>query len=640
MSESLLTQDSYLGINVPPLPDSLIPIIALDLDTFPTRASYPEYLLIDDLQKSISRIQPEASNLHIMEAATEISADYALACHPLAKVLRQSPQQIAEEIAAQFTPLTNEALGEVSAQNGYINFVVENNTFGNQILQNIENLNDNYGEINLGNGKTVVIDCSSPNVAKFMSVGHLRSTVIGESLARIWRATGHEVIRDNHLGDWGTQFGMLVAAHERWSDEYEEIRDNTNPVQGLYKLYVRIHEESEKERLVLAAEQGITDPEKIKDIETSLEKEGREWFHKLEGGDKTALELLKWSTTQSLAEFQKIYDQLGTKYEYMLGESFYVGMLPEIVQFLRDKHIATDNADGSVVVDLEQEKLNRLIVQKKDGSSLYSTRDLATIVARVAWFHPKRIIYVVGGDQTEYFKQLFVTSNKMTDGTGPELEHVSFGLIKIKLPDEEEAQKMSTRAGRVVFLGEVLDLAINKAREKTNQVSGQLSETERESIAQKVGVGAVIFSDLGQGRERNIDFDVEKAITFEGKSAGYIQYAHARASSLIRRATDAAVQINNDEPVILGTDSETNLVKHLGHFPEAIIKAQDSNNPSVIAEYTYQAASMFSDFYRENSVFNEPDPNIRNGRLRIARAAAQVIKNGLNLLCIEAPERM
>lgn len=627
---------SYLGIPVPALPDSAIPLTKPDLTHFPNRKDYPVYVLTDHLNQAITRTRPEVkqAGVSITSAASQIDADYALACHSLAKILKQNPLQIAQGIASELERSKPPDIQKIEATNGYVNFVVDAATFGNSVLQNIEASGDKYGQINLGNGDTVVIDCSSPNVAKFMSVGHLRSTIIGESLTRIYRATGHTVIRDNHLGDWGTQFGMLARAYELWAHDYAELRDNTNPIQGLYKLYVRIHEESERERDQEAERLGIIDPKAKGEIETALEKDGRRWFQRLEAHDEQALQLLNWATEQSWTEFQRVYDLLGSKYEYLLGESFYVSMLPAVLQHLREQGIATLNDTGAIIVDLEDRKLNRLVVQKSDETSLYATRDLATLVARTAWFNPKKILYVVGADQTEYFQQVFATFDKMTAGTSPDLEHISFGMITLP------GGRMSTREGRVVFLEEVLNESIARAKQKTDEISTNLPEEERQIIAKQVGVGAVIFSDLGQGRERNIQFDWNKALSFDGYTAPYIQYAHARTRALLRRAQEEGVEIRSDIPPRFDSEPESDLIKHLGNYPVAIVRATGTNRPSILAEYVYTTADLFSRFYKQVSVFNAPTPDLINTRLRLSRATAQVIKNVLDLLCIEAPERM
>lgn len=625
---------SYLGIPVPTLPESIIPIVKPGTETMPQSNQYVLANVKERLKSRIIALNPDLpeSEIKISEPPAEIEADLAIACHGMAKVLRKSPVAIAQNLADDFNKNPNpQSVKLAYGENGFLNFLFDDNALGSQTLTEIETYQDRYGEQNIGNGNTMVIDCSSPNVAKFMSVGHLRSTIIGESLARIHKASGYTVIRDNHLGDWGTQFGMLARAHELWANDYEELRDNTNPVQGLYKLYVRIHEEVEQEKTAERIRLNLSEKD---DVETPLEHQGRRWFQKLEQGDEQAVQLLKWATEQSLTEFQRVYDVLGSEYEYMLGESFYVPMIPAVLQYMKERGIASSDETGATVVDLSAKKLNRLVVQKSDSTSLYATRDIATLVARSAWFKPQRIVYVVGEDQQEYFKQIFATFNMMTDESGPLTEHVHFGMIR--LPEG----KMSTRAGRVIFLEEVLDEAIDRARQKTSQISKNLSAEEKETVARQVGVGAVVFFDLGQGRERSINFDWDKALSFEGRSAPYIQYAHARMKALLKRAQEEGINLEPDLPFELGDPTEATLVKHLGRFPESIALAGFTNRPDIVAEHVYRTASLFTDFYGKVKIFNELDSDHKNTRLRLTRATAQVISNGLNLLCIEAPERM
>lgn len=624
---------SYLGINVSPLPNSIISIIRPDLTKTPRSNQYVWASLKEQLKSHILSLNSALTEtgVQIIEPPSKIHADLTVVCHEMARILRKNPVQIAQELTSGFNQNPNpEAIKQADAQNGYLNFQLSPDTFTSQVITEIETYRNRYGEQNIGAGKTTVIDCSSPNVAKYMSVGHLRSTIIGESLTRIHKARGYTVIRDNHLGDWGTQFGMLIRAHELWSQDYEELHDNTNPVQGLYKLYVRIHDEVEKEKA--AERQRLGDPEA--EMETQLEKEGKKWFQRLENGDEEALKLLRWATKQSLSEFQKVYDLLGSSYEYMLGESFYISMLPAVLQYMRERGIATLDETGAMIVDLSERKLGRLVVQKSDGTSLYATRDLATLVARCAWFQPASILYVVGEDQQEYFQQVFATFDKMTDTKRPHLEHIHFGMIK--LPEG----KMSTRAGRVIFLTDVLDEAIERARQKISEINKNLSPEEKETIARQVGVGAVVFFDLGQNRERSISFDWDKALSFTGYSAPYIQYAHARMSALLRRAQEEKVELRTDLPIQVIDPSEFLLIKQLSKFPEAVALAGARNSPDIIADHVYRTANLFNDVYKKVSVFNEPDVGIKNTRLRLTQAAARVVKKGLNLLCIEAPERM
>lgn len=627
-------KEQYLGIPVPALPKSNIPITKPDLLHIPHSDQYIWTAMQRDLVSHLIGLNPALAEfgVQVTTSIPKIAADLTVICYEMAKTLRRNPVQIAQDLATGFNLDPNPStIQEASAQNGYLNFRLNMNVFGNQVLSEIETYQDHFGEQNIGDGKTIVIDCSSPNVAKYMSVGHLRSTIIGESLARINKAGGYTVIRDNHLGDWGTQFGMLARAHELWANDYEELRNGTDPVKGLYKLYVRIHEEVEKEKIAEREKLGLDEKESV---ETPLEREGRVWFQRLESGDEKATGLLRWATQQSLSEFQRVYSMLGSQYEYLLGESFYIPMIPDVLRYMREKNIASKDETGATVVDLSTRNLNRLVVQKSDGTSLYSTRDIATLVARSAWFDPHKIIYVVGEDQQEYFQQIFATFDMMTENTGPQKEHVHFGMIR--LPEG----KMSTRAGRVIFLEDVLNEAIDRARQKTNELSRNLSEEEKNAIARQIGVGAVVFFDLGQTRERSINFDWDKALSFTGRSAPYIQYAHARMKAVLRRAQEEEMELRFDLPILPTSQPENNLIKHLSKFPEAIAKAGATSNPDIIAEYTFRTADLFTDLYGKVRIVNEPNEDRRNTLLRLTKASAQVVKNGLNLLCIEAPEKM
>ena len=616
-------------IEVPQLPESLIPIESPDLQQFKS----PDDYIFPHVRNEVTAIARDFAvrfddpKIKPEEPPKGVASDIAIACQRIARVLHRPPdvisRELAEELVEQASQNGEESfIKSITADKGYINFEFDAQNLGTAILEEIEQDGENYGKQNIGDGRTVVIDCSSPNVAKFMSVGHLRSTVIGESLARIYKAGGYKVIRDNHLGDWGTQFGMLGRAHELWYDDIKA--EGVSEVQILYQLYVKMNEEVEKEK------------ESNSEKESILATEGREWFKRLEEGDPKAADLLQWATKESLAEFQHIYDKLGVGFEYMLGESFYIGMVPQLVEFMLKEGVAAQDEKGAIVVDFDSNKKNRLVIQKSDGSSLYSTRDLATIIARKKWFNPDKILYVVGGDQKEYFEQVFEAFGKMEAGQNPptQLEHVSFGMIS--LPEG----KMSTRKGRVVFLGDVLDEGIERAEVKLKSSNRDLTAEEIEVTAQQIGVGSVIYFDLGHARERNIKFDWDEALSMEGNSAPYIQYSHARAESVLRKAEEQGIQINKNETSHIELNSEVALIKQLGKFPEAIARAIRDNEPSIVGEYVFRTADHFNQLYREARIVDEKDPLKRNTRLRLASATAQVLRNGLDLLSIKTPARM
>lgn len=613
------------GVPIPPLPESEIPIVTPDTERMPTAEEYPFLKVKSLIQDRINGLTSSESSdqLPVMEAASNIDADFAVAVHSLSSVLRQSPLEIAKEFAEK---LNSESVDgyvlNTYAENGYLNFETDNNRIGSEILSQVEREGDNYGELNIGDGKNVVIDCSAPNIAKFMSIGHLRSTIIGESLSRIYRAGGYTSIRDNHLGDWGTQFGMLGRAYELWGEDIPEIRDGTDPVKGLYDLYVKMHDEIEKEK------------EDNPGGESQLQREGREWFRRLEEGDPQAQEMWEWTHARSLEEFQRVYDLLGAEYEYQLGESVYIPMLPAINRTLEERGVATVDESGALIVDLEEAGLPRLVVRKSDGTSLYASRDMATLITRKAWFNPDKILYAVGSDQSGYFQQVFKTFDRLDPDNKTEIEHTYFGMVS--LPEG----KMSTRRGRVVFLEDVMRESISKARELIESSDKDLTEEEIEEVSRQVGVGALIYADLGQGRERDIQFDMEKALSLETNSGPYIQYTHARALAVLRRAEEERVEIVPDTNAEFETDGEIELIKQIGRFPQALQKAIDRNQPSTIAEYTFKTADLFNKFYQNTHILSDKNEVRKNTRLRLTAASAQAIRNGLNLLGIESPEKM
>ncbi len=616
----------YAGISIPPLPESSIQIVEPNLATLPHSREYIHLGLKVNLQYLIAGlIQTEPEEVRLSDPPKEFPADYALACHPLARSLKRNPVDIANSLATQVNSgLRPNLIERVYAQNGYINFAIDNNLYGEKVLQEIEAGRDSYGEQNIGEGRKVVIDCSAPNIAKYMSIGHLRSTVIGESLHRIYQTLGFTAIRDNHLGDWGTQFGILGYAYEMWKDEIPELEEGGDSVKGFYKLYIKMHEEIEREE------------KEHPDGESPLRQAGKAWFQKLENGDPEARKLFNWAWGASLREFQRVYDLLGVKFEYTLGESFYVdqGMIPNVVNALKQSGVAKTDEQGAVVIPLEETKLRPLIIQKSDGTSLYSTREIAALVCRIAWFDPASILYVVGADQKEYFQQVFAAADKITGGNSPDLKHVYFGMVS--LPEG----KMSTRRGRLIFLEDMLSEGVSRAKQRMQETDRNLSEIEITDVSRQIGIGAAIYFDLGQSRERAILFNWDHALSLEGNSAPYIQYTNTRARSILGRAEEKGITIDFNQKTVFNLPGEQILIKQLAKFPDAIRKAGDTNQPSAIAEYLLSIATLFNQFYQKVNVINEPDPVQKNTRLRLTAATSQIIQSGLYLLGIEAPSKM
>lgn len=640
---------TFQNIHIPDLPESLMPI------STPTGLLSPEkysWLKIKSaLQQSANLLAQSAGvkKLIVTEPPPNIAADLAIACFPLAAALKKSPIEIAQNLAAE--DKHSHSIPEIISAESfgpYLNYKLDYTKLGTEVIQQIEELGSDYGKQDLGHGETVVVDFSSPNVAKPMSVAHLRSTVIGDAICRINEATGHSVVRDNHLGDWGTQFGMLGRAYDLWANEIPELKEGTNAIRGLYSLYVKMHSEIEIEKNKLRksigeelnrikAETGKEPAalkQQLKDPETELEKQGRAWFKNLEAGDPEAEKLRDWASKLSLEEFRRVYSVLGTRFHYELGEGFYVPMLSDVIQAMTQKGLTTTTADGAIEVDLENAGLENLVIQKKDGTSLYATRDLATLAARTAWFSPQRIIYVVGGEQTEYFQQLFESFDRLADGQGPKTEHISFGMLS--LPEG----KMSTRRGRVVFLEDVLTEAIDRARNKVMEAGRGITQDCIEETARQVGVGAVVYSDLGQSRERNIKFDMEAALSIEKQSAPYIQYARARTVAVLEKAESLGLRVDPSVKIQVETLTERALIKQLAKFPEAIQDALIRNQPSIVAQYTYDLAATYNNFHRQDRILDPANPSTTNTRLRLNRAAGQVILNGLKLLGIDSPAKM
>lgn len=651
----MASPDIYRGIDIPPVPAPLVPIKEPSL----IGIKKPEDYALPSAKAGFGlRIAEAATNLRlqienipdVVLAPNNVEADLAFPAHSLARQIGRSPVEIAKQLAAEINGGVTDH--RALAVNGFVNFNLDRTAFAARVLGEVEGTGKDYGHQNIGEGKTVVIDYSSPNTAKPMSVAHLRSTAIGWSLALIYEATGHRVITDNHIGDWGTQFGILGLAYEKWKDEIPELRDNRDPIKGLFALYVHINDEIEKEKAPIRAPlqtelDSIEDKksrrareikQQINKIEAPLEQQGKAWFRKLEEGDEEARRLLSWALQISAVELDKVYDLLGSKFNYVLGESEYVGMIPSILEELRRRGV-TSEINGEVSVSLEDRGLDDLPIKTPDGRSLYSTRDLGTLIARDKWFNPAEIIYVVGSEQGGYFEQVFAAFDKITDGVHPQLTHVGFG--EVKLPQG----KMSTRRGRVIFLQDLLDESVIRARQRIDRGGTIADEDQKARVARQVGVGAVVFSDLGESRRRNITFDLDAALDLSKQTAPSVQYAGARTQAILDRAESEGVTINNKTlSSDIAEDREFDLIKQLAAYPEAVNVALAEKEPSRIAQSILEIAAALNHLHQNDRVFSTSkvyvDDDTRNTRLRLIRAAGQVIKNGLGLLGIEAPSKM
>ena len=527
--------------------------------------------------------------------------DYAFPCFQLSKVMRKAPNMIAEELKNQ---LSSEGFEKIENLGPYINFFVDKGEFSKNTIEKILNENDDYGKSNIGEGKTVCVEYSSPNIAKPFHVGHLFTTAIGNALYKMFKAEGYNTVGINHLGDWGTQFGKLISAYKRWVDE-EALEKN--PIDELLRIYVKFHKEAEK------------DP--------SLEDEGRAYFKALESGDEEAHALWKRFRDLSLKEFQRVYDILGVKFDSLAGEAFYNDKMDAVIDMLKEKNLLVES-NGAQVVMLEEYNMPPCIILKGDGASIYATRDLAAALYRKKTYDFYKSIYVVGTPQALHFKQVFKVLELAGNEWAKDCVHVGFGLVKFA------DRKLSTRNGEIVLLDDLLNQSISKTAEiiKDND-----SIEDKEDVAKKIGVGAVIFTYLKNSREKDIVFDWNEILSTEGETGPYVQYAYARAKSILRRAEDVNAQIDYSK---LNSKEEFELVKTLESFNKNILLALDKLEPSIVTRYVIEVAKAFNRFYNAHSVLNLEDEVLKATRLKLVEASSQVIKNGLALLGIDVVEKM
>ncbi|KRM04278.1 arginine--tRNA ligase [Lentilactobacillus farraginis] len=526
--------------------------------------------------------------------------DLAFPAFSLAKVFHKAPNQIATDLVAKIDQTSYE---KVEAKGAYINFFLDKGKFSSQVLTNIIEEGSTYGQNDNGKGGNVPIDMSSPNIAKPISMGHLRSTVIGNSIAKLLVKNGYHPIKDNHLGDWGTQFGKLIVAYKKWGNEADVKKD---PINNLVKYYVKFHKEDKEH------------PE--------LDDEARETFKKLEDGNKEELELWKWFRRVSLESFNKIYDKLGVTFDTYNGEAFYNDKMDEGIQILKDKGLLVESR-GAQVVNLDKYKLNPALILKSDGATLYITRDIATAIYRDRTYKPAMNLYVVGSEQTYYFKQLKAVLLEMGLPSAENLHHIPFGLITVN------GKKLSTRSGRIILLDEVLDDAINLAKKQIEAKNPDLAN--KDEVAKEVGVGAIIFGDLKNERTNNIDFVLEDQLKFEGETGPYVQYSHARAESILRKASAVDFHTTDkevDDPAAWET------VTALNEFPSVVESACKDFEPSEIAKYSLKLAKAFNKYYAHSKVLVEDDK--LGARLALVKSVSIVLKESLNLLGVKAPDEM
>jgi len=557
-------------------------------------------LIAGELAKVIDSLDQDAIlNLLEQPKSSELG-DIAFPAFSLAKTERKAPQIIAADIAEK---IDTAHFDKVVATGPYVNFFLSKAEISGQVIKEVIKDGADYGQQNEGNGENVTIDLSSPNIAKPFSVGHLRSTVIGDALSNIFRKIGYNTIKVNHLGDWGKQFGLLMVAYKKWGSQ-EAVE--ANPIDELLKLYVRINAEIEN------------DP--------SLDDEGRLWFKKLEDGDPEATELWQWFRDESLTEFNRIYELLGVEFDSLNGEAFYNDKMDEGIQILEEKGLLQESK-GASIVDLEDFNLPPAMIKKSDGATLYITRDIATAIYRARTYNFVKNVYVVGQEQANHFRQLKAVLKKMGFDWSDDMIHVDFGLVT------KNRQKLSTRKGNIILLEPTLLEAISRAKSQIEAKNPDLEN--KEAVARAVGVGAVKFYDLKTDRRNGYDFDLEAMVSFEGETGPYIQYAYARIQSILRKAN---FQPDAETTYSLNDPESWEIIKLLQDFGRVVKRAADNYEPSLIAKYAISLAQAFNKYYSHTRILDESPE--RDSRLALSYSTAVVLKESLRLLGVEAPEKM
>ncbi len=526
--------------------------------------------------------------------------DYAFPCFKLARSLRKAPPMIAAELVKV---IDARFLSRVEAVGGYLNFFIDKALYASSVVEAVLGADGRYGATTEGEGKTICIDYSSINIAKRFSIGHLSTTAIGNSLYKIYNYLGYKCVGINHLGDWGTQFGKMIAAYKHWGSR-EMVEQGG--VQALSDLYVRFHAEAEKD--------------------DSLNDEGRAWFKKIEQGDEEAISIWQWFKELTLKDVQRVYDMLGVKFDSYAGESFYIDKMQPVIDELRAKGLLKES-DGAYLVDLSEYNMPPCLILRSDGASLYHTRDLAAAFYRKATYDFTKCLYVVAYQQDLHFKQLFKVIELMGYDWAKDLEHVAFGMISF------EGQALSTRHGRILYLEDLLDRSIEKARKIIDEKNPQLEN--KDEVARKVGIGAVVFFALSASRIKDIDFWWDRALNFDGETGPYVQYTYARCCSVLGKAHVDA------QPDYAGlSDPEAqDVVRLLERFPELVHEAAQRYEPSLITRYTVDLAQAYNKFYYEHRIL-DCEPSVSAARLALTRATRDVIGVGLKLIGVEPTEKM
>lgn len=529
--------------------------------------------------------------------------DYAFPCFRLAKTLKKAPPVIAQEIASK---LGNAGIFEKAVNvNGYVNFFLKRAIFTEEILKEVNEKGKNFGGSDVGQKRKVIVEFSSPNIAKPFHIGHIRSTVIGNSIYKLYDFIGYDAVRINHLGDYGTQFGKMIVSYRRWGNEADVRKE---PIKTLLGYYVKFHEEAEN------------DP--------SLEDEAREVFTKLENGQPEEKELWQWFREESLKEFSRVYGMLGIEFDSYAGESFYSDKMGRVIDLLKEKSLLQES-EGAQIVDLEKYNLAPALIMKKDGSTLYITRDIAAAIYRKENYDFYKNIYVVASQQNLHFQQWIKIIELMGFEWAKDCLHIPFGLVSL------EEGTMSTRQGRVVHLEEVLNRAINQTREII--IEKNVNTDNIEEASRQIGIGAVIFQELSNNRIKDYVFSWDKVLNFEGETGPYVQYTYARASSILRKAEmEVTTDVNYQ---VLSTDTAYQLSKLIYEFPDIVLEAADRCEPSIVTRHVVDIAQAFNKFYNDEHIL-VADLEVRKAKILLVSAARNTIKNGLTLLGMEALEKM
>ena len=559
-------------------------------------------IVAESIQHACPELNIEQITSRIEKPKYAQHGDFAFPAFDLAKISKQAPQAIAASLSSMIQhPLVmrTEAVGP------YVNFFLQKEKVQKEIVSTILASGRDYGNLCIGQGDNVVLDLSSPNIAKPFSMGHLRSTVIGTSIANILEKCGYRTVRINYLGDWGTQFGKLIAAYLKWGSE-EAVREN--PIPELLKLYVKFHQEA--------------------DSDPTLIDEGRLWFKRLEEGDEEALALWSWFREESLHEFQRIYDLLDIEFDSFNGEAFYNDKMEAIIEKLIELDLLTLSDGAEVVVLDESQSLPPCLIKKSDGATLYATRDLAAAFYRKKEYNFAKALYIVGQEQTVHFQQVKAVVQKMGENWAKDLHHIPFGLLL------KDGKKMSTRKGKVILLEKVIQEAIELA--ESNITAKNPNLPNKQEVAKQVGVGAIIFHDLKNHRLNSVEFSLEDMLKFEGETGPYVQYTHARACSILRKASWSSDGGSSAQG--LKDDYSWNLSKMLSEFPDIIEKACVHFDPSLVAKYILDVCQSFNSWYGHEKFLTEDGE--KESRLSLVYATTLVIQECLYLLGIGAPQEM